>query len=69
MYALMTASTPAVRARKIASVRTYVTNDAFCNLVQNIDINAPKKFNYNIFLAFDPIPELREQITSWVVHG
>lgn len=69
LYATMTASTPAQRAGLIASCHRYITNQAFCNLLQNIDINAPKKFNYNFFLAFDPVPGLREEINNWIMHG
>ena len=69
IYAMMTASTPAQRAALIASAPYYITNLHFCNLLQNIDINAPKKFNYQLFRAFDTVPELREQYNAWLIYG
>lgn len=69
LYAMMVASAPALRARKIGSVRQYVQNDDFCNLVQNIDINSPKRFNYGLFTAFNGIPGLREQVNAWALSG
>lgn len=69
MYAMMTASNPAMRARKIGSVHQYVKNAHFCNLVQNIDINAPKKFNYSLFAAFNGLKEIVPQVNDWILHG
>ena len=69
MYAMMVASTPAMRARKIGSVTQFIKNDNFCNLVQNIDINAPKRFNYSLFAAFNADQDLRMQFNDWVLNG
>ncbi len=54
------------RARLQGSVRQYVSDCNFINLVQNIDINNPKKFNYTLFAAFNDVPGLRQQVTSWL---
>jgi hypothetical protein len=69
MYAMMTASSPAMRARKIGSVNRFIKNDNFCNLVQNIDVNVPKKFNYSLFAAFNNDESLRQQFNDWVLNG
>lgn len=69
MYALMTAATRAQRTALIASAPHYIANAYFCDLLQNIDINAPKMFNYELFSTFDSIPELREQFNMWLIYG
>ena len=69
IYAMMTASTPAQRAALIASAPYYITNAYFCDLLRSININDPKKFNYQLFRAFDTVPEVRAQYNSWLLYG
>ena len=63
--AMLSASAPR-RAQLIASASRHITDNNFVNLLQNIDINAPKKFNYAMFAAFTSVPGLREQVTAWL---
>ncbi len=56
----------AKRAQLIGSASRFITDNNFVNLLQNIDINAPKKFNYGLFAAFTSVPGLRQQVTTWL---
>ena len=56
----------ATRARRIGSAHQFITDNNFCNLLQNIDINAPKKFNYGLFAAFTSVPGLAAQVSAWL---
>lgn len=57
------------RARLIGSSHRFITDNNFNNLLQNIDINAPKKFNYGMFAAFNGVPGLAEQVQNWIKNG
>lgn len=56
----------ATRARRIGAANRFITDSNFCNLLQNIDINAPKKFNYGLFAAFTAVPGLAQQVQQWL---
>jgi hypothetical protein len=62
----MLGASASARAQLIGSASRYITDNNFCNLLQNIDINNPKKFNYSIFAAFTAVPGLAAQVTNWV---
>lgn len=62
---IMTTSTGG-RARLLGSVSQYIKDTNFVNLVQNIDINHPKKFNYSLFAAFDAVEGIKPQVTQWL---
>lgn len=59
---------PGEQARLLGSVRTYVTNDAFVNLLQTYDMNAKQKdvVLHRQFQAFSGIPGLQEQVQRWL---
>ena len=57
---------PAVRAKLLGNASQFIKNTEFLNLLQNIDINNPKKFNYGLFLAFMPLKEVHEQVGGWI---
>jgi hypothetical protein len=61
---ILNASAP-IRANLINSAARYITDNNFTNLLQNIDINNPKKFNYTMFAAFNGVPGLKEQVVKW----
>lgn len=63
---VMTTTSAGGRARLQGSVRQYVKDTNFINLVQNIDINQPKKFNYSLFAAFNAVEGLQLQVTEWL---
>jgi hypothetical protein len=69
MYAMMTASRPDQRARWIEAVRYFISNPYFCELVQCIRVDAPKRFDYALFNTFDSLPDVRTQFNDWVVNG
>ena len=62
----MIGASGAARAQLIGSATRYITDNNFVNLLQNIDINNPKKFNYGVFRAFDPVPGLLAQVRNWL---
>jgi hypothetical protein len=62
----MLSTTGAGRAQLIGSASSYITDNNFVNLLQNIDINAPKKFNYGLFAAFTAVPGLAAQVRAWL---
>lgn len=55
----------ATRARRIGSANNYIRDTNLTNLLQNIDINNPKKFNYSLFSAFTAVPGLMDQLRVW----
>ena len=55
-----------VRANRISAANRYITDNNFTNLLQNIDINAPKKFQYSMFSAFTNVPGLQAQVKQWI---
>ena len=57
------------RARRIGSAHRFISDTNFTNLLQNIDINAPKKFNYAMFSAFNGVPGLAEQVSTWIKNS
>ena len=59
-------SSSTVRAQMIGNARTYIRNLQFINLLENIDINNPRTFNYSQLSAFDTLPELSEQVAKWI---
>jgi hypothetical protein len=59
-------SSSTVRAQMIGNARVYIKNLQFINLIENIDINNPRTFNYSQFAAFDTLPELSEQVGKWI---
>jgi hypothetical protein len=65
----MTGGSGSDRARRIGSANRFITDTNFTNLLQNIDINAPKKFNYAMFSAFNGVPGLAEQVREWIKNG
>jgi hypothetical protein len=65
----MVGSSGAARAQLIGAASRYITDNNFVNLLQNIDINNPKKFNYGLFRAFDAVPGLAAQVRSWLAAG
>jgi hypothetical protein len=68
--------TPAQRAQMISSARSYINNDQFLNLLQNVDINDVNVKNntkptsiYWItsqLAAFNAVPGLVTQVTKWL---
>jgi hypothetical protein len=65
----MVGASGSMRAQLIGSASRYITDNNFVNLLQNIDINNPKKYNYGIFRAFDAVPGLAAQVRSWLAGG
>lgn len=65
----MIGATGAARAQLIGAASRYITDNNFVNLLQNIDINAPKKFNYGMLRAFDAVPGLAIQVRAWLAAG
>jgi hypothetical protein len=63
--AILGASAP-TRAAMIGSASKFITDTNLTNLLQNIDINNPKKFNYSLFAAFNSVPGLRQQVDNWI---
>jgi hypothetical protein len=59
-------SSPAIRARLLGNATQFIKNTEFTNLLQNIDINNPKSFNYSVFLAFMPLKDIHEQVAKWI---
>jgi hypothetical protein len=69
-------STSSRRAALRSSVRRFVMNDQFCNLVENIDVNdndirrkmmpGNPYFICGQLTAFNGIPGITEQIASWL---
>ena len=57
------------RARLIGSANRHNKDTNLTNLLQNIDINAPKKFNYAMFSAFNGVPGLAEQVNTWIKNS
>jgi len=55
-----------VRANRISSAHRYITDNNFTNLLQNIDINKPTKFQYSLFSAFTNVPGLQTQVQTWI---
>lgn len=55
-----------VRGNRISVASRYITDTNFTNLLQNIDINKPQKFQYSLFAAFNTIPELQLQVKTWI---
>ena len=66
IYSAFTRLSSAQRAQLIGRARDHITNDAFINLLNNIDINSPKKNQFLGFAAFVSIPGLREQVDAWL---
>jgi len=60
--------TPEKRAQCLGNVRQYITNDDLVNLLQNFDVNNPKKNSRmaNQFSAFLEVPGLQRQVTDWI---
>jgi len=68
--------TAAQRAQMISSARTYISNDQFLNLLQNVDVNDANVKNnakptsiYWItaqLAAFNEVPGLAAQVTKWL---
>lgn len=63
----------AERAQLIGSVHNFVSNNAFGNLLQNLDINdtkgrGPRSLHFlcNQLAAFNSIPGLAAQVTPWL---
>ena len=57
------------QSQLLGSIRSYITNDGFINLLQNYDLNSNKKdkalqMQLN---AFSRIPSLNEQIYNWLL--
>ena len=63
----LTSCNAATRARLIATAPQYITDTNLTNLMQNIDINAPKKFNYGLFAAFTGVPGILDQLNVWML--
>jgi hypothetical protein len=63
---VMTTTSAGGRARLQGSVSQYIRDANFVNLVQNIDINQPKKFNYSLFAAFNAVEGMKLQVTQWL---
>jgi hypothetical protein len=63
-------SSPAERARLLGTVRTYVTNDQFVNLVTNIDVNDKKgtqiKNICSQLAAFNSLSQLWDNVELWL---
>lgn len=59
-------SSSTVRAQMIRNARVYIRNLQFINLIENIDINNPRTFNYSQIAAFNTLPELREDVAKWI---
>jgi hypothetical protein len=63
-------SSPPERARLLGTVRTYVTNDAFVNLVTTIDINDKKGAQITKvclqLAAFNRLAELWDEVELWL---
>lgn len=59
-------SSPAIRAKLLGNATQFITNTEFTNLLQNIDINNPAKFNYSVFIAFMSVPGIHEQVGKWI---
>ena len=57
------------RARRIGAAHRFISDTNFTNLLQNIDINAPKKTNYSMFSAFNGVPGLAEQVSAWIKNS
>lgn len=67
---------PARRAQLAGSVRQFVTNDAFCNTLQNWDVNNvdPRRqreptnllFITQQLAAFNSVPGLAQQVRAWL---
>jgi len=55
-----------VRANRISRASQYITDTNFTNLLQNIDINKPTKFQYSLFAAFTNVPGLQDQVKTWL---
>ena len=51
------------RAYLINNARTHISDTNFVNLIQNIDINNPRRFNWALLNAFI-IPNAK--ITGWL---
>ncbi len=65
----MIGASGAGRAQLIGSASRYITDNNFVNLLQNIDINTPKKYNYQLFSAFNAVPGLAAQVRAWLAAG
>jgi len=65
----MTSGSSSSRAQRIGSSSQYITDTNFLNLLQNIDINNPKKFNYGLFAAFNSVPGLKDQVQKWLQNS
>jgi hypothetical protein len=59
-------SSSTVRAQMIGNARVYIKNLQFTNLIENIDINNPRTFNYSQLAAFNTLPETSEQVAKWI---
>lgn len=59
-------SSSTVRAQMIRNARVYIKNLQFINLIENIDINNPRTFNYSQLAAFNTLPEINEQVAKWI---
>lgn len=59
---------PAERARLIGNVRTYVHNDAFVNILSNIDINDKNQISRTCqqLSAFNSLRGLWDDVELWL---
>lgn len=65
-----TRASPVERARLIGTARNFITNDAFINLLNNIDVNDSKGSQIRSVCvqmrAFIGVPGLQEQVETWL---
>jgi len=62
-------ATPSSRAALINSAPNFIDNNNFTNLLQNIDVNNPAKFNYAILASFTGIPGFRDKVAKWLAEN
>ena len=66
--AFLSTKSSAECARLLGSARHYIHNDQLINLLQNFDVNNPKKnmkFK-NQLVSFSTVPGLQIEVTTWL---
>jgi hypothetical protein len=68
LYETLLRLDPAGRAQLIARAPTYITNTAFLNTLNGLDVNNRASFARTCAMlrAFESIPDMRSKLAAWL---